>query len=145
MRIFFSVGEPSGDQHAAHLIQELRARRGDVEFCGFGGPHMEEVGCEIDFRLTDLAVMGIFAILPMLKKFWNVYQQAKQIFAERKPDAVVLVDFPGFNWWVARAAKREGIPVFYYLPPQLWAWAPWRIRRVRRLIDHVMSGLPFRM
>jgi lipid-A-disaccharide synthase len=62
---------------------------------------------------------------------------------EERPDAVVLVDFPGFNWWIARKAKRQGIRVFYYLPPQLWAWAPWRIKRVRKFVDHVLCGLSF--
>lgn len=143
MHIFFSVGEPSGDQHAAHLIQELRRRRPDLEFSAFGGPLMEEAGCHVHFRLTDLAVMGVFAVLPLLWKFVRLVRQAKAIFAESRPDAVVLVDFPGFNWWIARKAKAAGIPVFYYLPPQLWAWAPWRIRRVRRFVDHMLCALPF--
>ena len=143
MRIFFSVGEPSGDQHAAHLIRELRSRRADVECCGFGGPLMRDEGCEVDFQLTDLAVMGFWKILPMIGKFWRVYQLAKKLMAANKPDALVLVDFPGFNWWMARAAKKNGVPVFYYLPPQLWAWAPWRVKRMKRLVNHVMSGLPF--
>ena len=143
MRIFFSVGEPSGDQHAAHLIREMQQRRPDIECCGFGGPLMRAAGCDVQFQLTDLAVMGFFRILPMLGQFWQVYQQAKKLFAAQQPDALVLVDFPGFNWWMARAAKKQGIPVFYYLPPQLWAWAPWRVRRMKRLVDHVMSGLPF--
>src|SRR5690606_5128276 len=60
-----------------------------------------------------------------------------------RPDAVVLIDFPGFNWWIARKAKAAGIPVLYYLPPQLWAWGPWRIRKVRKFVDHVLCGLPF--
>ena len=87
--------------------------------------------------------MGIFRILPMLLTFWRLHRQAVASFDEARPDAVVLVDFPGFNWHVARAAKKRGIPVFYYMPPQLWAWAPWRINKARRNIDHVLSGLPF--
>ena len=122
MRVFFSVGEPSGDQHAAHLIAELRRRVPGVEAVGFGGPLMEQAGARLLFRMTDLAVMGIFRVIPMLLTFWRLHRQAKRSFDESRPDAVVLVDFPGFNWHVARAAKKRGIPVFYYMPPQLWAW-----------------------
>jgi lipid-A-disaccharide synthase len=143
MRIFFSVGEPSGDQHAAHLIEELRRRDASIEVRGFGGPLMEQAGCRLLFRMSDLAVMGIFRILPMLLTFWRLYKQAKRDLTLNRPDAVVLIDFPGFNWHVARAAKRLGIPVFYYMPPQLWAWAPWRIKKVRKYVDHILSGLTF--
>ena len=143
MRVFFSAGEPSGDQHGAHLIRELRRRYPDIECCGFGGPLMQQSGCRLLFRLTDLAVMGILRVVPLLARFRRLVKQAEQSFRESPPDAVVLIDFPGFNWWIARRAKAAGILVIYYLPPQLWAWAPWRVRRMRRLIDHVLSGLSF--
>jgi len=143
MQIFFSVGEPSGDQHAAHLIHELKRRNPRVEARGFGGPLMEQAGCRLDYPLTNLAVMGFLAVLPMLWKFIRLVRHAGQIFRESPPDAVVLVDFPGFNWWIARKAKRAGIPVFYYMPPQLWAWHSWRVRRMRKYVDHVLCGLPF--
>jgi lipid-A-disaccharide synthase len=143
MHIFFSVGEPSGDQHAAHLMRELQARQPDVRCSGFGGPMMEEAGLESQFRLTNLAVMGLLKVLPLIGKFYSLVKQAERYFAEQKPDAVVLVDFPGFNWWIAKKAKAAGIPVFYYLPPQLWAWASWRVRKVRKFVDHVISALPF--
>lgn len=143
MHIFFSAGEPSGDQHAAHLIAELRRRRPDLRAAGFGGPLMQEAGCNLLFHLTTLAVIGIFRVIPLLWKFYCLVQEAGDYLQRKKPDVVVLVDFPGFNWWIARKAKRLGIPVVYYLPPQLWAWAPWRIRKVHRDIDLVLSGLPF--
>lgn len=143
MHIFFSVGEPSGDQHAAHLIRELKRRRPDVECSGFGGPLMQEAGCRLDFPLTLLAVMGLFQVVPLLWQFFKLIRLTGRLLKERRPDAVVLVDFPGFNWWVARKAKAAGVPVYYYLPPQLWAWAPWRIRKVRKSVDHVLSGLTF--
>lgn len=143
MRIFFSAGEPSGDQHAAHLIQELTARHPEIQTEGFGGPEMRKQGCSLQFELTQLAVMGFFRVIPMLAKFRRLVIKAEACFDEAPPDAVVLVDFPGFNWWIAKAAKRRGIPVFYYMPPQLWAWAPWRIRRVRKWVDHVICALPF--
>jgi lipid-A-disaccharide synthase len=143
MRIFFSVGEPSGDQHAGHLIREIQRRRPDVDCVGFGGPLMAAAGCDIHFQLTDMAVMGVTQVAPLLGKFYRLAQQAGEYFRNHRPDAVVLVDFPGFNWWIARKAKACGIPVYYYCPPQLWAWASWRIRKVRRLIDHLLCPLQF--
>ncbi len=143
MEIFFSVGEPSGDQHAASLIKEMKLRRTDLKYSGYGGPLMEEAGCDLHFSLTNLAVMGIWAVIPLLMQFRRLVLQAGRYFEEHQPDAVVLVDFPGFNWWIARKAKAAGIPVFYYMPPQLWAWAGWRIHRVRKYVDYVLSGLPF--
>lgn len=143
MDIFFSVGEPSGDQHAAHLIGELKRRRPDLTVRGYGGPLMQRAGCRLLYPMTNLAVMGFLQVVPLLWRFIKLYRQAKSCFRESRPDAVILVDFPGFNWWIARAAKAAGIPVFYYLPPQLWAWASWRVRRMRRFVDHVLCGLPF--
>ena len=143
MKIFFSVGEPSGDQHAARLITELQSRDATVECVGFGGPLMHAAGCRLDFQLTDLAVMGFLRVLPLIQKFRGLVKQARAQFERERPDAVVLVDFPGFNWWIARAAKSLGIPVFYYCPPQLWAWASWRIKKVKKFVDHVLACLPF--
>jgi lipid-A-disaccharide synthase len=142
-RIFFSVGEPSGDQHTARLIGELRRRHPGLRFRGFGGPEMRQAGCQLDFELTELAVMGVIEVLPMLRKFFRLAAQAEEAFAAGDVDAVVLADFPGFNWHIARRAKKYGIPVSYYLPPQLWAWGGWRVRKMRRSVDQVLSVLPF--
>lgn len=143
MRIFFSVGEPSGDQHAAHLIKELKSRHPDLVAEGFGGPAMREEGCSLLFELTQLAVMGFLRVVPMLAKFRRLVIKAEQHFDKSPPTAVVLVDFPGFNWWIAKAAKKRGIPVYYFMPPQLWGWAPWRIRKMRKWVDRVLCALPF--
>jgi lipid-A-disaccharide synthase len=143
MKIFFSVGEPSGDLHGANLIRELRQRHPDIECVGFGGPRMQAAGAELLEDLTRLAVMWFLRALLNLHHFLRLFQVARRYFREHRPDAVVLIDYPGFNWWVARAAKRETIPVFYYGAPQMWAWAPWRVRKMRRLIDHVLCKLPF--
>lgn len=143
MHIFLSVGEPSGDQHGAALMRALRRRYPDVRFSGFGGPQMESAGLDSLHRLTDLAVMGIGAVIPLLWTFYKLVQQAGRHIEQELPDAVVLIDFPGFNWWIARKAKKAGVKVFYYMPPQLWAWAPWRIKKVHKYVDHVLAALPF--
>ncbi len=141
--LFFSVGEPSGDLHAAKLIAELQRQQPGSTFRGFGGNRMRDAGCQLDYELTNLAVMGFVEVLPKLKEFFRVADMASEIFAREKPDAVVLVDFPGFNWHIARRAKMHNIPVIYYLPPQLWAWGGWRIRKMRQTVDHVICNLPF--
>ena len=143
MHLFLSAGEPSGDEHAAELMAAVADRVPAVRFSGLGGPEMEAAGQDQAFRLTDLAVMGVLAVLPALRKFWDVYKLAKARIEADRPDAVVLVDFPGFHWHVARAAKKAGVPVIWYMPPQLWAWAPWRLRKAKRTVDAVISGLPF--
>jgi lipid-A-disaccharide synthase len=143
MRIFISAGEPSGDLHGASLVQELRSRRPDVECIGFGGEHMEQAGCRLLYPLCRLAVMWFLRVLLNIRVFFRLLAQADRFFAEHRPDAVVLVDYPGFNWHVARKAHARGIPVFYFVPPQLWAWAGWRVRKMRRWIDFVLCNLPF--
>jgi lipid-A-disaccharide synthase len=143
MKIFFSAGEPSGDLHGANLIRALRSRSDDIEAVGYGGPHMAEAGCRLSEDLTQLAVMWFLRVLINLHKFWNLASRADRYFRHHRPDAVVLIDFPGFNWWIARRAKAHGIPVFYFAPPQLWAWGGWRVKKMRRLVDHVLCSLPF--
>ncbi|MHB8903427.1 MAG: lipid-A-disaccharide synthase, partial [Thermoguttaceae bacterium] len=143
LRVFFSVGEPSGDIHGANLIRQLKARHPDIECIGYGGPQMAQAGCDLHTDLTALAVMWVLRVLVNLHKFWALVRRADLHFRRHRPDAVVLIDYPGFNWWIARCAKAHGIPVFYYTPPQIWAWAQWRVRKMRRLIDHVLAALPF--
>ena len=142
LELFLSVGEPSGDLHAAHLIQHCQLHS-ELSFRGFGGPMMEQAGCKIDFRLTDMAVVGIVEVLPKLRQFFQIADVASEIFERNPPAAVLLVDFPGFNWHIAKRAKKRGIPVYYYLPPQLWAWGAWRIKKMRKYVDHVICNLPF--
>ncbi len=143
MRIFFSVGEPSGDLHGANLIADLRKLNPGIESVGFGGPRMKQAGCQALFDLTTLAVMGLWNVLLNLRRFVRLLATADRYLSENHVDAVVLIDYPGFNWSIARRAKRRGIPVFYYGPPQMWAWAPWRVRKLKRLVDHVLCKLPF--
>lgn len=143
MKIFFSAGEPSGDLHGANLIREFRRQRPDFQAIGYGGPKMAEAGAQLHFDLTALAVMWFLRVLLNIHTFLGLLWQADRCFREERPDAVVLIDYPGFNWWIARRAKARGIPVYYYAPPQIWAWGSWRVKKVRRFIDHVLCALPF--
>ncbi|MBV8677090.1 MAG: lipid-A-disaccharide synthase, partial [Planctomycetaceae bacterium] len=143
MRLFISTGEPSGDLHAANLIHSLRKCLPDAEFVGFGGPRMAAAGADLLYPLVELAVMWFVRVLLNLPTFIRLLFQANRYFRDQRPDAVILIDYPGFNWCVARRAKRHGIPVFYYVPPQIWAWAGWRVEKVRKYVDQVLCALPF--
>ncbi|MBX6316279.1 MAG: lipid-A-disaccharide synthase, partial [Isosphaeraceae bacterium] len=143
MRLFISAGEPSGDLHAANLVRSLRRRLPEAEFVGFGGPNLARAGVRLLYPLVELAVMWFGRVLLNLHKFVKLVWQADRYFRDERPEAVVLIDYPGFHWALAKRAKRRGIPVFYYVPPQLWAWAGWRVRKVRKYVDHVLCSLPF--
>ena len=144
LKIFFSVGEPSGDLHGANLIRALRAPRPDVECVGYGGPE-DGRGRLPTARRPDGAGRDVVSARDaqpaQVSGAW--FRRADRYFRHERPDAVVLVDYPGFNWWIARRAKAHGIPVFYYAPPQIWAWASWRVKKMRRFVDHVLCSLPF--
>jgi lipid-A-disaccharide synthase len=143
MRIFFSVGEPSGDIHGANLIRALQRIDPNVDCSGFGGDRMAGAGCRHLFNLCNHAVMGFGHVAASLPKLMSLISQADRYFRHQRPDAVVVIDYPGFNWWIARRAHFHGIPVFYFVPPQLWGWAGWRVKKVRRFVDHVLCSLPF--
>jgi lipid-A-disaccharide synthase len=143
MRIFICAGEPSGDLHGANLVRRLRQLHPGVECVGFGGERMEAAGCRLLYPLCRLAVMWFLRVLTNAPVFLQLLSRADRFFRHRRPDAVVLIDYPGFNWWLARRAHFHGIPVFYFVPPQLWAWAGWRVAKMRRWVDHVLCSLPF--
>jgi lipid-A-disaccharide synthase len=143
MRVFLSAGEPSGDHHAALLARSLRRRCPDVECVGLGGPQMAAEGVDLVADMTRLAVMWFLRVILSIHRFVDLARRAERSFLDRRPDVCVLVDFPGFHWWLAWRAKRHGIPVVFYCPPQIWAWASWRKTKMRRLVDHVLAPLPF--
>lgn len=143
MRVFLSAGEPSGDHHAALLCRSIKNQCPEAVCVGLGGPKMEDAGCYLIDDMTRLAVMWFFRVIAKIHCFVELARKAERSFLDERPDICVLVDFPGFHWWLAWRAKRHGIPVVFYCPPQIWAWASWRIHKMRRLIDHVLSALPF--
>src|SRR5207302_1807357 len=124
-------------------IRALRQLDPGAECAGFGGERMEAAGCRLLYPLCQLAVMGLTRVLIHAPRFLRLLWQADRFFRQQRPDAVVLIDFPGFNWWLARRAHAYGIPVIYFVPPQIWAWASGRVRRMRRWVDHVLCSLPF--
>jgi lipid-A-disaccharide synthase len=142
-QIFFSVGEPSGDIHASNLIRSLRQTDPAIEAIGFGGPRMEQAGCQLIYPLVDHPVMGLRGAIAAIPRLRGMLARLDQSFAQAPPAAIVLVDYPGFNWHVAKLGKKHGIPVIYYVPPQIWAWASHRVQRMKRYVDHILCSLPF--
>lgn len=137
------AGEASGDQHAAHLVQEIKILNPNVSFSGIGGEKMAAAGVE---RICDISRLNIMGFTEVVRHFKVVYQIFKQIEAhihETKPDALILVDYPGFNLRLAKKAKAMGIKVIYYISPQLWAWKPGRMKIIQENVDLMAVILPF--
>ena len=143
MKLFVSAGEPSGDLHGANLIRAVRSSDPHTHIVGFGGPKMAAAGAELLYPLTELAVMGIRAVLQHLPAFFRLADDAERCFRARRPDAVVLIDYPGFHFHLAKRAHNLGIPVYYFVPPQIWAWRRDRVRKVRKWCTAVLTALPF--
>lgn len=143
MHVFISAGEPSGDLHGANLIRELKKLDPNVRLSGFGGDRMESAGCQLLYPLCKHSVMWILSVVQQIFTFIRLLNDAEKFFREQKPDVVVLIDYPGFHWKLAQRAKKLGIPVVYFVPPQIWAWGQWRVKKMKRLMTHVLSALPF--
>jgi lipid-A-disaccharide synthase len=137
------AGEPSGDAHAAALVKALRERGGEFDFFGATGPLMRDAGVETIVDSDELAIMGIVEVGLVLPKFIRAFRKLRAAATQRSPDAVVLVDWPEFNLRLASALHRRGLKVIYYISPQLWAWRPRRVSKIKRDIDLLLSILPF--
>jgi len=138
-------GEPSGDAHAASLVGALREVAPQIQFDFFGstGAQMRTSGVDSIVNADELAILGLWEIGRALPKFWRALGDLKAAANERKPDAVILVDWPDFNLRLARWLHRRGFRVIYYISPQLWAWRSYRSRNIERDVDLLLSILPF--
>jgi lipid-A-disaccharide synthase len=138
------TGEASGDLHGANLIRAAREIDPGLSFFGVGGQRMREAGCDILIPAEDLAVMGLVEVIgrfPVIRRAFNILRRVLR--GDRRPDLVILIDYPGFNLRVAAAAKRVGIPVLYYISPKVWAWRPGRVRTIARVVDRLAVIFPF--
>ncbi len=137
------VGEASGDAHAAKLVTRLREIAPHLNFFGSTGAKMREIGVETIVEADDLAIVGVLEIGRALPMFWKTFQKLKKSAAERKPEAVILVDFPDFNLKMAKSLKKLGLKVIYYISPQLWAWRKYRAKTIKNSVDLMLTILPF--
>jgi lipid-A-disaccharide synthase len=136
------AGEPSGDAHAAALVKALR-EHAELDLFGATGPLMRDAGVATVVNSDELAIMGIVEVGRVLPKFLKAFRKLKATALERAPDAVVLVDWPEFNLRLASSLHRRGLKVIYYISPQLWAWRPRRVNKIKRDVDLLLSILPF--
>jgi len=143
LRVFLSCGETSGDLYGGGLLAEMRRIHPDLEAFGLGGDRMEAEGARLLAHSHDLAVVGLFAVLTHLRRFRSVLRNAIDEATRIRPDVAVLVDYPDFNLRVARALKQRGIPVVYYVSPQIWAWRRRRIHAIRRDVRRMLTIFPF--
>ena len=141
-RILLSCGDVSGEAHALRLLAALRRRHPDLEVAGFGGAALRAEGMDVWEPLADLNVMGFRDVAAQLPLFFRCVARFARELRDGAPDAVVLVDYPGLNRHLLRLAARARVPVVDYIAPQLWAWAPWRVRDFRRA-DRLLTILPF--
>jgi lipid-A-disaccharide synthase len=141
--IFISAGEASGERYGALLIEAVRKRLPNAKFFGLGGTAMEAAGCERVVRAEDIAVMGITEVLLHMPRIYGEYRRLLRSIRVLKPDVAVLIDFPDVNFRLARELKKLGIPVIYFVSPQLWAWKKRRIRWVRERVTKMLVIFPF--
>lgn len=141
--IFLSAGEPSGDLHGAPLVRALRRRLPDARILGFGGNRMAAEGMEVLVDVSELAVMGFAEVARRLPYFVRLKRRAGRTLSRESVDLVIPIDYPGFNLRLAREGRRRGIPVLYYIAPQVWAWRRRRVRSLARDANRVAVILPF--
>jgi lipid-A-disaccharide synthase len=141
--ILLSAGEASGDLHGATLCRALRELHPGVRLVGMGGPRMAAAGMELVADVSGHAVVGTSEALGRIPRLYRAYRLLKARLIEERPRALVVIDFPEFNLRLARIARRAGVPVVYFIPPQLWAWRRGRIRQMARRVSRVLAVLPF--
>lgn len=137
------AGEASGDLHGAQLVRAMRALHPQLDFFGIGGKALRQAGVDIRVDNSELAVVGISEVIPKINLFLKALRLAKQDLKQSYPALLILIDFPDFNLRVAPTAKKLGIPVMYYISPQVWAWRSGRVKKIRKVVDHMVVIFPF--
>ena len=141
--IFFSAGEPSGDLHAASLIEKLKQRDPSLKFVGVGGQKMSDAGCEIVQDCQSLSVMGFIEVIKKLPSLFRIQLKIRRILRETKPDLLILIDYQEFNHFLAKYAHKHGIKTLFYIGPQVWVWRQKRVYKMQRYLKDVAVIFPF--
>jgi len=143
MNYYIIAGEASGDLHASNLMKEIKKLDGSASFRCWGGDLMKEEGAELVKHYRDLAFMGFTEVIMNLRTIFKNLELCEKDIAGHRPDALILVDYPGFNLRIAKFAKSIGLKVFYYISPQVWAWKKSRVHKIKRFVDRMFVILPF--
>ena len=141
--ILIVAGEASGDLHGSNLIKSLKEIDSSLVLYGIGGEKMKSLGFDTIKDSRELAVVGISEVFFKLGKLYSAFNKLKRVLDEKRPDVVVLIDFPDFNLHFAKAVKKRGIPIVYYISPQVWAWRKGRGKKIARLVDKMLVIFPF--
>jgi lipid-A-disaccharide synthase len=142
-RIMIVAGEASADIYGADLVREALKLDPSLHFFGIGGARMREVGVETLVDSSDMAVVGLVEVIKHFDVISDAFLKLKRILSADRPDLLILIDYPGFNLRLAKAARKAGVKVLYYISPQIWAWRQGRVREIARLVDHMAVILPF--
>lgn len=140
---WISAAETSGDLHGAELIRALKKRCPEATFVGAGGHEMEQAGLEATVHIRELSLIGLTEVVPAIPRILRIFKRVKRALQSHAPTCVILIDAPDFNFRVAKMANKLGIPVFYYISPQVWAWRTSRVDFLRRHVQRVLCILPF--
>ena len=143
MRLYIVTGEPSGDLHAANLVRELKASNNSINIRAWGGERLIAERVELAKHIKDTAFMGLWDVLKNLRTIKSNLDFCKKDILNFKPDAIILVDYPGFNLKIAQFVKQQGLKVFYYISPKVWAWNRSRINMIKRYVDELLVIFPF--
>ncbi|MFA7346236.1 MAG: lipid-A-disaccharide synthase [Desulfurivibrionaceae bacterium] len=143
LHIMIVAGEASGDMHGARLVAAMREQAPDLAVCGIGGPALAEQGVEILYDSAQLAVVGIVEVISHFRFIREAMRALEKRLREQPPSLLILIDYPDFNLILAKKAKRLGIPVFYYISPQVWAWRSGRVKTIQARADRLAVILPF--
>jgi lipid-A-disaccharide synthase len=142
-RIMLVAGEASGDLHGGHLAESLKTLRPDLELFGIGGLNMRKAGVSTLVDISTLAVVGIWEVLAHFKEIKGAFDRMRDIIVSDPPDMIVLIDYPDFNLRLAKVAKKAGVPVVYYISPQVWAWRRGRVKKIAGLVRKMLVVFPF--
>jgi lipid-A-disaccharide synthase len=145
LRVMILAGEASGDLHGAGVVAELKKLSPGCDLYGIGGDKMQAKGMELVFHIRELAVMGFLEVIEHLPLLRSVEKTMTALLKARRPDVVLLVDYPGFNLRFAKFAREAGVKVVYYISPQVWAWNSGRVKKMRKLIDMMLVVFPFEL
>ena len=143
LQIMIVAGEASGDMHGAKLVAAMREQAPNLAVCGIGGPALTEQGVEILYDSSRLAVVGIIEVISHFRFIREAMHALEKRLREHPPRLLILIDYPDFNLILAKKARRLGIPVFYYISPQVWAWRSGRVKTIKKLVDRMAVILPF--
>ena len=145
MKIMFSAGEPSGDVHGESLAKAVLEKCPEAELIGFGGPKMAAAGVRLCSDMREYSIMGVWEVIKNLPRIFALLDKLEAFMKEEKPDILVLIDYPDFNWRLAKKAKAMGIPVFSYIPPSAWAWRKGRAKKCAAIADEFAAIFPFEL